>query len=289
MNRQVWKSVLLGTVIAIALLAAAQANASGGWWWGCAPYGCGGGGCGGYGCYEPCGYTACYTGCYSSCYTGCYSGCYSGCWGRHHCAARYASCGWGCGYGWSGCSTCCDSGYTTVASCCGDVNVNYSGTPSVVPAAPTGPTPAPKAETPAIEPKPVAPAPVMPMPPAIKPSAPAATPGGLPTDIPAIPSPASRTFSPSAENSGLLMVYVPYQATVTINGLATHSTGSKRQFVSYGLKPGFTYKYEVKAQIVRDGQVLEESQTISLTVGSHDALAFGFNTPKPTEEAANLQ
>jgi hypothetical protein len=56
---------------------------------------------------------------------------------------------------------------------------------------------------------------------------------------------------------------------VTINGLATKSTGSRRQFVSYGLKPGFTYTYEVVE--------LTESKTISLTAGDRGGVAFGFN------------
>ena len=53
----------------------------------------------------------------------------------------------------------------------------------------------------------------------------------------------------------MLTVWVPYDAKVTVNGLETHSTGSRRQFVSFGLKPGLSYKYVVKAQVVREGQV----------------------------------
>ena len=56
------------------------------------------------------------------------------------------------------------------------------------------------------------------------------------------------SIEPAAGESGLLTVWVPYDAKVTINGLLTKSTGSKRHFVSYGLRPGYTYKYEVKAE-----------------------------------------
>ena len=55
---------------------------------------------------------------------------------------------------------------------------------------------------------------------------------------------------------------------MTVNGLATKSTGSRRQFVSFGLKPGLSYKYVVKAEVIRDGKTVEETKTVSvLTAG----------------------
>ena len=43
---------------------------------------------------------------------------------------------------------------------------------------------------------------------------------------------------PTIENSALLTISVPYEAKMTINGLPTRSTGSRRQYVSFGLQPG---------------------------------------------------
>jgi uncharacterized protein (TIGR03000 family) len=83
----------------------------------------------------------------------------------------------------------------------------------------------------------------------------------------------------SPADSGILTVWVPYEAKVTINGMLTKSTGSKRHFVSYGLRPGYTYKYEVKAEIVREGRILTETQTVSVTAGDRGGVAFGFNVP----------
>ena len=71
-----------------------------------------------------------------------------------------------------------------------------------------------------------------------------------------------RPARTSADESGVLTVWVPYDAKVTVNGLETRSTGSRRQFVSYGLKPGFSYKYEVQAEVVRNGQVQEDTRTV---------------------------
>jgi uncharacterized protein (TIGR03000 family) len=131
--------------------------------------------------------------------------------------------------------------------------------------APSGaPTPAKK---PAVEP---------PMP--VEPAAPA---------MPAAPAPAMpKTSGVSAEESGILTVWVPYDAKVTINGLETKSTGSRRQFVSYGLQSGVSYKYVVKAQVVRNGQTQEDTRTIMLTAGQVTAVAFGFNTTAQQVAAA---
>ena len=92
---------------------------------------------------------------------------------------------------------------------------------------------------------------------------------------------------PTIENSGLLTIWVPADAKVTINGLETSSTGSRRSYVSFGLKAGFSYKYDVHAEIVRDGHIVEENKTISLTAGDRGAVAFAFNEKTGEGLAAN--
>ena len=124
-----------------------------------------------------------------------------------------------------------------------------------------------------------------------KPGAGAVSPSSGPTAAPAIPGPTAPTPTPpeggivppltpptdstsiacTSDDSAVLTVWVPYEAKVTINGLLTKSTGSKRHFVSYGLRPGYTYKYEVKAEIVREGKIVTEKHTISLTAGDRRA------------------
>ena len=154
--------------------------------------------------------------------------------------------------------------------------------PNMAPAAPVTPPEKPAAP---VE-KPAAPV-EKPAAPAEKPAAPAVPPLGLPNLAPPVlpdgggivPDKPHASMELKAGESGLLIVWVPYEAKVTINGLLTKSTGSKRRFVSYGLRPGYTYKYEVKAEIVRDGKIVEEKQTISLTAGEQGGVAFGFNQP----------
>jgi uncharacterized protein (TIGR03000 family) len=105
-------------------------------------------------------------------------------------------------------------------------------------------------------------------------------PGAAPS-LPVQPGPtpaAPRTSGLSAETSGTLTVWVPFDAKVTINGRETSSTGSRRQYVSHGLKSGLAYKYVVHAQVVRDGQVVEDTRNVVLRAGEITAVAFGFNT-----------
>jgi uncharacterized protein (TIGR03000 family) len=128
------------------------------------------------------------------------------------------------------------------------------------------------------------------------PAAPAMPPEPGPGLTPAAPTPNEpgpavmptepTTSSPTPENSGVVTVWVPYDAKVTINGLATRSVGSRRQFVSYGLKPGFSYKYEIHAEVVKDGKTMEDTRTVTLTAGQNTAVAFGFTT-NPTEAVAS--
>jgi uncharacterized protein (TIGR03000 family) len=107
----------------------------------------------------------------------------------------------------------------------------------------------------------------------------------MPGATPTVPAEPTSTSNPTSETSGVVTVWVPYDAKVTINGLATRSAGSRRQFVSYGLKPGFSYKYDIHAEVVRDGKLMEDTHSVTLTAGQNTAVAFGFNT-NPAESVA---
>ncbi len=264
MNRTSWKCLLIVSVVAIALSAAApQVEA----YWGC-------GGCGtAWSCYSPC-----YSSCYTSCYTPaiCWDPC--GCGGNWYLGYRpgpirrllFGSCKWywGGNCGWS-------CGYPSYDCGCGGVSTCGCATGSYPPA------PAPAAQTPTPAKKPVIePNSTLPTEPAPEPGNMPAMPGMSPPGG-AMPAPATspQTNATSADTSGILTVWVPYDAKVTVNGLKTTSTGSRRQFISYGLKPGFSYKYVVKAEVIQNGQLVEDTRTVTMTAGEITAVAFGFNAP----------
>jgi uncharacterized protein (TIGR03000 family) len=292
MFRPSWKSLLLGVVVAVGISSAASnANAIWGHWatWG--GYGCG---------YAPC------------CTVSCCDPCCAWPVGYRVGVVRpigvYRS-------GWGGCcgSACCWDACGCESSCCGDVSVSTSMEIPTRAVAPTPPSNPPKAPTPApgpateskstfapspLPPEGTGPAPTLP-PSGFAPfekgteKAPgkdvtpeSSLPGG-----PFVPPPAGKTdifkgtmTMPVPENSGVLTIWVPYNAKVTINGLPTQSIGSKRQFVSHGLQAGLVYKYEIKASIPVGGQVVEDTKTVYLSGGQRDAVAFGFPQVK-TEDA----
>ena len=86
------------------------------------------------------------------------------------------------------------------------------------------------------------------------------------------------------ENSGLLTIWVPDGAKVFVNGYETKSTGSQRRYVSHGLNPGFSYKFEVRAQVLRDGELLEETRVVHLAAGAREGVAFSFSPASKSEK-----
>jgi uncharacterized protein (TIGR03000 family) len=82
-------------------------------------------------------------------------------------------------------------------------------------------------------------------------------------------------YRPSA--SATLTVQVPADARVFVNGLATTSTGSLRRYVSNGLRAGYNYTYQIRAEIVRDGQTIAETKTVKLQAGDAPNVEFALN------------
>jgi uncharacterized protein (TIGR03000 family) len=88
------------------------------------------------------------------------------------------------------------------------------------------------------------------------------------------------------QDAGYLLVSVPEDAKVFVNGRATTSTGSERQYVSRGLESGQRYSYEVRAEVIRDGKTVSETQTAQLIAGSQASLTFKFSAPASTASSA---
>jgi uncharacterized protein (TIGR03000 family) len=80
----------------------------------------------------------------------------------------------------------------------------------------------------------------------------------------------------NGSQAALLTVSVPAEAKVFINGNATTSTGTQRQYISRGLKAGSRYNYEVRAEYVKDGQPVTDTKSVTLSAGEMAGLAFNF-------------
>jgi len=105
------------------------------------------------------------------------------------------------------------------------------------------------------------------------------TPAGPPAAPPSgvVPPQPGHTFQ-GPNDSGTITIWVPEDAKVYVNGYLTKSTGNRRQFVSYGLKDGFNYKYEIRAEVTREGKTLDETHSVALTAGAKSTVAFKFDS-----------
>ena len=84
----------------------------------------------------------------------------------------------------------------------------------------------------------------------------------------------------------IFTIWAPNQARVYVNGYETKSVGSKRKFVSFGLRPGLEYEYNIEAIVEKDGKVYQESKKVVVQAGAVETVAFSFpdlNT-RPSED-----
>ncbi len=115
----------------------------------------------------------------------------------------------------------------------------------------------------------------------VPPSAPMAP--SVPTPPPPAGGPPGTTYY---QDAGYLLVSVPADAKVYVNGRATTSIGGDRQYVSRGLENGQRYSYEVRAEVVRDGKTVTETKVAQLTAGSQASLMFSLAAPASTASSA---
>ena len=81
-------------------------------------------------------------------------------------------------------------------------------------------------------------------------------------------------------NTVVLDVTVPSDAKVIINDLRTTSTGEHRRYMSRDVEAGRVYRYQVRAEFMRDGKATIDDQTIELTAGDTRSVTLG-GAPEP--------
>jgi uncharacterized protein (TIGR03000 family) len=70
-----------------------------------------------------------------------------------------------------------------------------------------------------------------------------------------------------ANTGAMLVVNLPADATLTIDDTPTVSTSAERTFTTPALEPGKVYRYTLKAQVTRNGQVQEMTQKVTVQSG----------------------
>lgn len=73
-----------------------------------------------------------------------------------------------------------------------------------------------------------------------------------------------------------VVVNLPADATLTVDGNATRSASERRVFVSPPLATGSSYVYTLRADITRDGQVSTQTQNVTVRGGQTTNVSFNF-------------
>jgi uncharacterized protein (TIGR03000 family) len=76
------------------------------------------------------------------------------------------------------------------------------------------------------------------------------------------------------ETSANLLVTLPADAKLTIDGKATKSTSDIRSFITPPLEPGWDYEYQLGAEIVRDGETRRLSQKVYVRAGQQTRVSL---------------
>lgn len=99
-----------------------------------------------------------------------------------------------------------------------------------------------------------------------------------------VPAGTPVTVSETPADAAVLNVSVPADAKVFVNGYETTSTGNARRYVSNGLENGKSYTYELKAEVVRDGKPVIETQVVKLQAGQASEVKFSLDGSAPAAE-----
>jgi uncharacterized protein (TIGR03000 family) len=71
-----------------------------------------------------------------------------------------------------------------------------------------------------------------------------------------------------------LLVRLPAGARLTIDGEPTRSAGETRRFVSPPLAPGQTFRYTLRAELLRDGKRQGESKEVAVRAGEESEVTL---------------
>ena len=98
----------------------------------------------------------------------------------------------------------------------------------------------------------------------------------LPKGSEPVPTPKKTTAQSAAPAT--IIVSLPAEARLFVDGASTTSTSDRRTLVTPELAFGTTYAYTIRAEIVRDGQVQSQSQQVNVIGGQTANVQFNLST-----------
>jgi uncharacterized protein (TIGR03000 family) len=127
----------------------------------------------------------------------------------------------------------------------------------------------------------------------VKPAAPAAAPGTPPAGAPPVKKedevsvfpPIQPEIRPGLRNApAYLVVNLPLEAKLTIDNEATASRSASRRFVSPILERGKEYTYTLRAEIMRDGEPVTTTETVTVRAGETTTVSLQFAPTTVTQK-----
>jgi uncharacterized protein (TIGR03000 family) len=79
----------------------------------------------------------------------------------------------------------------------------------------------------------------------------------------------------AADLQGKLVVQLPADAKLYVDGQFADSGAAKRTFLTPALDPDADYYYTIKAEVVRDGKVVSDSKKVFVRAGKTSEVDFG--------------
>lgn len=93
----------------------------------------------------------------------------------------------------------------------------------------------------------------------------------------------------NAANEATIVVHLPQNANLTIDGQPTQSRSATRIFRSPPLERGKTYTYSLNAEMNRDGQFINAKKTIEVRAGEQSEVTLNLNNANQAEEQTSRQ
>jgi uncharacterized protein (TIGR03000 family) len=85
-----------------------------------------------------------------------------------------------------------------------------------------------------------------------------------------------RRMDQQAEAAARMIITLPADATLTVDGRATRSTSDVRTFVTPPLERGKTFHYDLRAEITRDGKPVTTNKRIEVRAGEDTRVTLNF-------------
>lgn len=90
----------------------------------------------------------------------------------------------------------------------------------------------------------------------------------------------SHVHGGAPADRALLIVHLPADARLYLNGNLTRSQGTQRTFLTPELEPGSTFEYAIRIELPHEGKLLTQTRTVNFRAGGQAVVVFegpGFN------------